>query len=206
MRVIKGNAATAHHVAATELEQMRCPWDPMQMIKDRRRRGDVGETFVFLSLGRHFVLPVHIEPIHLLMGWKRKVGENSQWRPWFMLFLGAGWWALTPVGMTRKLTCSEIQANQHDKKKEKITDLSFPPRRRLIIPKEQIWSSTWLSDEVIWLVEVFSSELTLIMSQFGKFRPQYQRNFLRQTRNVFYGSICFEKHMRCVEILETACS
>lgn len=36
MSVIKGYAASAHHILAAKLEQMCCLWDPMQMIKDHQ--------------------------------------------------------------------------------------------------------------------------------------------------------------------------
>lgn len=38
MRVIKGYAASAHHILAAKLEQMCCLWDPMGVIKDHQRQ------------------------------------------------------------------------------------------------------------------------------------------------------------------------
>lgn len=47
-RVIKGYAASAHHILAAKLEQMCCLWDPMGMIKDYQWRVMSERLFSFL--------------------------------------------------------------------------------------------------------------------------------------------------------------
>lgn len=63
MRVIKGYAASAHHILAAKLEQMCCPWDPVGMIKDHQWQVMPERLFSFLL--HHFVITIWIETICL---------------------------------------------------------------------------------------------------------------------------------------------
>lgn len=65
MRVIKGYAASAHHILAAKLEQMCCLWDPMGMIKDHQWQ-EMSETlFSFLLFIHPVVILIRIETICL---------------------------------------------------------------------------------------------------------------------------------------------
>ena len=52
MRVIKGYAASAHHILAAKLKQMCCFWDPMGTIKDHQWQ--VMSERLFLPFIHHF--------------------------------------------------------------------------------------------------------------------------------------------------------
>ncbi len=65
MRVIKGYAASAHHILAAKLEQMCCLWDPAETIKDHQWQVMSEGLFSVLLFTHHFVIPVLIEMICL---------------------------------------------------------------------------------------------------------------------------------------------
>lgn len=54
MRVIKGYAASAHHILAAKQEQMCCLWDPMGMIKDHQWQVMSERLFSSLLFIHHF--------------------------------------------------------------------------------------------------------------------------------------------------------
>lgn len=72
MRVIKGYAASAHHILAAKLEQMCCLWDPTEMIKDHQWQVMSERLFSFLLFIHHFVNPIQIETICLSRECKMK--------------------------------------------------------------------------------------------------------------------------------------
>lgn len=56
MRVIKGYAASAHHILAEKLQQMCCLWDPEGTIKDHQWQTMPERLFSFLLFKHHLVI------------------------------------------------------------------------------------------------------------------------------------------------------